>query len=184
MTADRWLMKRVLTTVLSVVLAGSGPAAGSSIATLPDRSDSPSTITLGSGFLPPIEPLPIYGAGGSQEPIMYVISSSIIAIGAAAIPVAGEQVASANGTAPASRARWMGESLPLVIRGGMIGHAASASAPTLAANTPPADQTARGTRSERARAPQAEEPQREGSQAAAPAPIAPEQPAAPVGTMR
>lgn len=167
-------MKRVLSGAMAFVLTGAGQAAAASLLALPARSESPSIIMLGEAAPAPIEALPIGGETGTSEPAIYVISDSVIAMGADAIPAASEQVASINEPAAPRKPLWMGESLPLVIRGGMIGDPRPA--PT---QQPPAEQAAAGE-------PTGQQPGQRAARGGgtAPAPAAPDMPAPPVDTMR
>lgn len=120
-------MRKVVTAMLSVLLAPFGPAAASSfVAPLPPAA-SPSVITLGEAEPHPVEALPasaeVAEAGEAGEQI-YTIGDSVIAISADAIPTADETVAAipTKDEAP-QKPGWLAEPVPLIIRGGIAGNA-------------------------------------------------------------
>lgn len=118
-------MRLLFATILTAVLASSA-ANASSFVTLPEikTPNSPSIITLG-GSSPSIvaakEPsIERFGGEPEVERKFVTVSASIIAIVDAPQPIAFENVASIGNTELRKRRR---ESLPMVIRGGIIGDA-------------------------------------------------------------
>ena len=105
-----------------LLLAASGQGAAASFVVLPAEppAKTPSIVLLGEPVAAAIEARPLATAPETVE--AFVISPSVIAFGAEAIPTASEQVASIGG---AEKPRWTAASMPLVIRGGMIGDAFS-----------------------------------------------------------
>lgn len=172
-------MRKIATGVLPLLLFTGGESVASSFTARPPSAVSPSIILLGEAAPSPIEALPLHGATRQAETQIYVISNSMIAMGADAIPTASEQVAAIEERAAPQKPRWLAEALPLVIRGGIVGDAQPAPVEAVAeeeaAETAPA-----GARQQRRQRQQRQETQG----GPAPAQPAPPEPAPPIATMR
>lgn len=125
-----------------LLLAASGQSAASSFVVLPAEppAEARSVIFLGEPVASPVEARPLPAAASAAE--AFLLSPSVIAFGAEAIPAAQEQVASIRDRPEDRRAsdrktkekpRWNADSMPLVIRGGIAGDAFSTTAASAAA---------------------------------------------------
>jgi len=124
------------------LLAPCGPSWASSISVLPAGTSgpTPSLVSYGGSQAPVVEARAIRGEASTGEnpssATVYLISPSVIAYGADAIPPANEKVAAIGVPAEAPR-RFNTEAFPLVIRGGIAGSAFSAPpAPSASPPTP------------------------------------------------
>lgn len=117
-------MRKVVTAMLSVLLAPFGPAAASSFVAPPPPAASPSVIALGEAEPHPVEALPASAEVAEAGEQIYTIGDSVIAISADAIPTADETVAAipTKDEAP-QKPGWLAEPVPLIIRGGIAGNA-------------------------------------------------------------
>lgn len=114
---------------LSLALAASiAPASASSFTVLPavPQGPTPSIVLLGAPAAPVVEARAIRGDASADETdrtpsVVFLISPSMIAYGADAIPRAREQVASIE--EPAAPRSFDAEAFPMVICGGIVGNA-------------------------------------------------------------
>lgn len=138
---------RGLALALPVLLATTAAGAASSILVLPEATPggaTPSIVMLGDAVAAPVEARALSGEGGTEaamaEPEIFVLGLSMIAFGAEAIPAAREAVASIGEATEQAEPRPIAETMPLVIRGGVIGDAFSA--PPAELVTPPDEEEA------------------------------------------
>lgn len=133
-------MRKIVAGLLPVLLMGSGEADAQSITPISraPAASSPSFVTLGKAEAVEAHAL---RRGSGEDADVFALSTSVIAYGSGAIaPARDEKVAAipepvaAAAPEPAAPAKpvWRAESMPLVIRGGVVGDAFSAPpAPTV-----------------------------------------------------
>lgn len=137
-------MYRVISAILPALVMSVGAATASSIISLPaaEPGASPSVIARGEAQAPAIDAQPMAADAQNSDNDLLKITTSIIAVGADAIPLADDDVASISAPEEPARPAWMDSETPLVIRGGERSDAAPAVAAAAPAEQAPVAPTA------------------------------------------